>query len=228
MRLLTPNSKARFSLVSCRLAHNASKIARRLSSAVNPISSSVCFLRLFYKVNSQAFCDLQKIFWLFSKFFLFSPKRKKAPTNKTACYGDLFVGASRFSGLTRRLLPEWTCNGISCDALSTATRNVVIPHEIVLIVVCKSFSRRRICIAPLASPADPPTDGLRSAFRTYDLYISFRIPVSRRFRSAIPAAPDYACPTASHIFTSPLSFRPDYYIISKHMFAISSPSFYER
>ena len=221
MRLLTPNSKARFSLVSCRLAHNASKIARRLSSAVNPISSSVCFLRLFYKVNSQAFCDLQKIFWLFSKFFLFSPKRKKAPTNKTACYGDLFVGTSRFSGLTRRLLPEWTCNGIyPCDALSTATRNVVIPYKIVLIIVRKSFSRRRICIAPLASPADPPTDGLRSAFRAYDLYISLRIPVSRRFRSAIPTTPDYAFPSASHIFAPPLSLRPDYYIIREHMFAI--------
>lgn len=121
---------------------------------------------------------LAKNFLAFFKIFLFSPKRKKAPTNKTACYGDLFVGASRFSGLTRRLLPEWTCNGIyPCDALSTATRNVVIPHEIVLIVVRKSFSRRRICIAPLASPADPPTDRLRSAFRAYDLYISLRIPV---------------------------------------------------
>ena len=63
VRLLTPNSFARFSLVSCRRRHKTSSMACRLSaaviSAVHLLFSN--FLPAFYKSNSQVLCDFEKI-----------------------------------------------------------------------------------------------------------------------------------------------------------------------
>ena len=63
VRLLTPNSLARFSLVSCRRRHKTSSMACRLSaaviSAVHLLFSN--FLPAFYKSNSQVLCDFEKI-----------------------------------------------------------------------------------------------------------------------------------------------------------------------